>query len=107
MNISRHSSCSFQQKYVYLFNGWIDGKRSEKVFRLDCVSDGAEWEPLAGYPVEPSFERRVCAGIIQSDRNTLSIFGGFGKSAAQKDYWDIQSNLDGEVSERRKVAYTR
>ena len=105
MNISRHSSCSFQQKWVYLFNGWIDAKRSEKVFRLDCVTAGADWEPLAGYPVEPAFERRVCAGIIQSDRNTLSIFGGFGKSAALKDYWDIKSNFEEEDS--RKVTYTR
>ena len=46
-------------------------------------------------------------GVIQSDRNTLSIFGGFGKSAALKDYWDVKSNLDGDGQERRKVTYTR
>lgn len=61
--------------------------------RLDCLA-GTSWEVLSDYPSEPSFEKRVCCGAVQMNADTIAIFGGFGKSAAQKDFWEFSMSTD-------------
>ena len=47
---------------------------------------------MTDQPPEPPFERRVCCGAVQIDADTIAIFGGFGKSMAQKDFWEFRMN---------------
>ena len=47
---------------------------------------------MTDQPTEPSFEKRVCCGAVQTDAETIAIFGGFGKSTAQKDFWEFKMN---------------
>ena len=51
---------------------------------------------MSEQPTEPNFEKRVCCGATQTDRETIAIFGGFGKSAAQKDFWEFKMNANKE-----------
>ena len=61
----RHSSCGFQQRYVFVFCGWVNKARSNQILRLDTYNMDNGWEALGYIPSsEEAFEHRVCPGVL-------------------------------------------
>lgn len=75
-----HSSCSFQERWVYVFAGI--SQQSKKYFnsieRLDTKASGGKkvWQEMQNDVTK--FPVRQGAGSAQINANEILIFGGFG-----------------------------
>ena len=84
---SRHSSCGFAQQAIYVFCGWINKERSDKIEKLSITANDAAWElvELIADENAMAFEKRTIPGVLQISKTQILIFGGFGAKNALKD----------------------
>ena len=102
---SRHSSCGFAQKDIYVFCGWVGKERSDGIERLSTTVDNAEWDVVNLNPSMNSlnFEKRTIPGVLQISNTEIIIFGGFGAKHALKDMYVLDMNAN-TIRKDNKVA---
>ena len=103
MNVGRchHSSCSFDQRYIFVFCGLVIVKTeqeevSEQDRGMTIITEKLRWEPSASIerfdstkkfegwstisiPVSPLTPRRT-PGVVQTSPTEILIFGGFARN---------------------------
>ena len=94
LNVGRHyhSSCSFSDRFVYVFCG-IANKTRKYINSIECLDNNSKKQWVLFEPNNKVFPDRQGCGVCQRDSENILIFGGFSGRFLKDSYlFNVNTN---------------